>query len=262
MPVFSVVRMLSLLLLLTCSMAGAETIHLAYADTESFPYQIGNSNRISAQPGIAVDIIQTIARQNNWTVELERLPGKRVLYSLEQGEIDGAFIFSYNAQRSVFIRYPMRDGKPDHEKRIATLSYYLYTLNDSGVTWDGEAFSQLNGPLGADLGYSIVGNLKALGYPVEETPGTLNNLKKLMAKRIPAYVGQGVVVDRYLSNMPSSQIQKSTLPIVTKDYFLVFTKPFAEQNPALVEQFWTAIGEQRESLTTTFIDRYVSDHTD
>jgi len=97
---------------------------------------------------------------------------------------------------------------------------------------------------------------------VEETPGTLNNLKKLMAKRIPAYVGQGVVVDRYLSNMPSSQIQKSTLPIVTKDYFLVFTKPFAEQNPALVEQFWTAIGEQRESLTATFIDRYVSDHND
>ncbi|MBF0208521.1 MAG: hypothetical protein HQK53_16720 [Oligoflexia bacterium] len=133
-----------------------KTLKLGFSDVESFPYIIGFSEQIANPPGVALDIITSAASQLGISVEYLRLPNKRVLEDLKHGKIDGAFIYSHKPDRAEFAKYPMKDKKLDTDRRIATLSYYLYTMPSSKVTWDGKKFNNLTRPIGANTGYSIV----------------------------------------------------------------------------------------------------------
>jgi polar amino acid transport system substrate-binding protein len=48
----------------------------------------------------------------------------------------------------------MADDKVDVSKRMSTDNYHLYRLKGSKVDWDGKAFSNLDGRIGAQAGFS------------------------------------------------------------------------------------------------------------
>ncbi|MGB0944040.1 MAG: transporter substrate-binding domain-containing protein, partial [Marinomonas sp.] len=111
---------------------------LSYQINPSPPYQMGTGVDVMEPPGIALDIINAAAQELNIKVVYKRYPNVRVMHLLKHGQIDGAFMFSYKPERAKIARYPLtQEGKLDSSKRLATLSYWLYSLTEAKLDWDG-----------------------------------------------------------------------------------------------------------------------------
>ena len=238
--------------------AAAETriLKIAYSDVEFFPYQMGNGLEIANPPGIALDLINEAAKELGIQIEYIRLPNKRVLYSLKSGAIQGAFCYSFSADRLSSGAYPMKAGKPDRSQRINTISYYLYKQKNSPLTWDGKTIANLNGKVGANSGNSIVDNLKELGLQCEDAITTDQNLKKLSYGRIAAYAGQDTNVNVYIAKGHYGDIIQLPIPLVTKDYYLLFSNQFMSENPELAKKIWSKIAEIRDSRVPLLLPKY------
>ena len=244
--------------LLTIAPVHAADIRLAFSDVSTYPWQTGEGLQLANPPGLAVDLIRQAAQELALDVSFERLPNKRVLLALQSGAIDGAFIFSHNAERQAFARFPEKNGQPDGSRRLARLSYYIYQLKSQPPRWDGQKFLALPGPVGANAGYSVVADLKKIGIEVEETKNTEQNFQKLRLGRLAAVAAQDVMTDAFLQKTGASDIVKLPQPFASKDYFLIFSQRFATQHPDLVEKLWDRIAATREQRTHDALPRYTT----
>lgn len=243
---------------LTLSVLSAQPeINLVFADIESYPIQMGFGRELSDPPGLAVELIQKAAEELNIKVNITRIANKRIIKELEFGRVDGAFCFSYKKSREDAATYPFLDNKLDSSRRITSISYYLYTLNNSPLTWDGTTFTNLKGSLGGNSGYSIVKDLRDKGIEIEEAISIVQNLKKLKTGRIIGFAGQDITTDQYLIKSEYADIIKHPIPLVTKDYFLIFSHQFVEDNPILSEKLWNKIGELRDRVLEEEAYKYI-----
>ncbi len=240
----------------TLCIAQNKPFRLAYSDVSTYPYQVGEGLQIPEPAGIAIDIIKQAAKDSGIAIEFHRLPNKRVLLELQSGVIDGAFIFSHNAQRQAFAEYPRKNGVPDPARRVARLSYFLYRQKNSPVTWNGNQFQGLQGLVGANAGYSIIGDLRKMGVTVEEAKNTEQNFNKLQLGRLAAVATQDNIADPYLQKNQLHDIEKLPLPLVEKDYFLIFNRSFTEKNRPQVEKLWDRIGVIRDQVMRTQLTQY------
>lgn len=250
------ILILMLSMLAMSSVRAAPVIRLGFSDVETYPYQMGNGLNLAEPPGLAVELIRQVALELKIQLVFQRLPNRRVMVALKNGEIDGAFIFSHNPEREQFSRYPMQQGKLDSSRRIARLAYYFYTLPGSKLQWDGTKLTGLQGTIGANTGYSIVADLSKMAIPVEEAKNTEQNFEKLRIGRLAAVAAQEDMTDPYLSKLANLKVEKLPRPIVAKDYFLVFSHRFSDKNSTLVEKFWDRLGEIREQKSQELLLKY------
>lgn len=255
---FSRTWLVSSLLLLNSNFIIADTIRLVFSDVEVSPYQMGSGLAVSTPPGIAVDIIVKAAKKLGHTVHFVRVPNKRVLLMVQSGRADGAFVFSYKPEREKFGRYPMRDGKPNAELRIASMSYYFYAKNNSDMNWDGETLMGQNLRVGANLGYSIVTDLKKMGYKVEEAKNTEQNFSKLKSNRLGVYAAQAITADSFLKYKQDSSIRRLEPAIKTKDYFLMLGHQFYNKNPKRSQQLWQEVAKARDYVSSEKSAKYLN----
>ncbi len=235
-------------------------IRLGYSDAEAFPFQIRDDKN---PPGIAFEIISEAAKQTGIKIEYVRLPNRRVQLSLREGDlIDGAFMFSYSKERDVNGVYPSIQGKPDGSRRIATLSYYIYRKKGSSINWDGKHFSGFDTSdpkikIGANSGYSVVGDLIKKGVSVDDgSKNTGQNFLKLQTGRIAAFAHQDLVADNYLSTEGITGIEKLPKPFIQKDYFLIFSHQYYSKNRQTAEKLWNKIEEIRDKKTASISSKY------
>lgn len=136
----------------------------------------------------------------------------------------------------------------DPSKRITTISYALYVLKASKATWDGRTFQKLEGIIGAPLGYSIVGDLRALGLTVYEAPGTRNALDMILGGRIAGAALQEVSADALIQAFPDryGRLRKVPRLIASKPYYLMLSNRFVEAHPELARRIWSALEKIRE----------------
>ncbi|WP_338845179.1 transporter substrate-binding domain-containing protein [Massilia sp. W12] len=231
-------------------------IRLAFSDVPSWPWQVGESMALANPPGIAVELIKLAAAQTGMLLQIERMPNKRILQSLQSGALDGAFIYSYSAERAQFAAYPMQKGQPDSSRRVARLSYYLYQLQGRPAIWDGQQFTRLHAPLGANAGYSIAEDLRKQGMEVEEAKTTEQNFAKLRKGRLAALAHQDHIADLYLAQHKIKDVQRLPQALSSKDYFLIFNRQFAQTQAAQVETLWERIGTLRDNFTRQALPRY------
>ncbi len=247
-----------------CSISGLSaeenTIRLGYSDSEAFPYQISDDRN---PPGIAFEIISEAAKQTGIKIIYVKLPNKRVQNSLKDGAvIDGAFMFSYDESRNVNGVYPSINGKPDGSKRIATLSYYIYKKKGSSLNWDGKNFSGINfadttNSIGANSGYSVVNDLLKKGVSVDDgSKTTEQNFLKLQTGRISGFAHQDLVADNYLLSKKINGIEKLLKPFIQKNYFLMFSHQYYNNNRQTAEKLWNKIGEIRDRKTASVLHKY------
>jgi len=235
-------------------------IRLGYSDVEAFPFQIRHD---TDPPGIAMEILRQVAKDLGISIVFVRLPNKRVQYSLLKGKkIDGAFMYSFKASREVNGKYPMKDGRVDEKKRLASLSYYIYKLKKNPLQWNGQNFSGVdfsdkNMKIGANSGYSIVSDLEKMGLRVDEGgKSTDQNFVKLFRGRITGFAHQDLVADNYIKTKGIMIVEKLPIPLVTKPYFLMFSHQFAQKNPYVVRKFWDRIAEIRDIITQKVVQKY------
>ncbi|TQQ53420.1 amino acid ABC transporter substrate-binding protein [Vibrio cholerae] len=233
------------------------TLRLAYSDIESYPFQMGNGESVANPPGLALDVLNDVATKLELKIEYVRLPGKRVLNYIDTGKVDGGFIFSYNTLRAQYARYPMQDDSPDSQKRIATIGYYFYTLQDQKLDWDGEKILNTEQQVGAHLGFSIVNELKKKQLNVQEVTTTEQLFQMLQLGRLPVVAVQDTTAQQFLSSKKIKNITKVEPAITTKDYYLVFSHQFYDANAEIAEQIWREIGALREEAHSKHGGKYL-----
>lgn len=228
-----------------CVVAGEKPfLHFCTEDNDSWPWLM--KDRV----GVTTQHLKLVEKQMGLSMEITPLPWKRCLAELKSGNMDGAFKISYSPGRAAEIgTYPMQGDKLDASKRLLTDSYSLYRLKGSAVSWDGKTL-KASGPIGAQTGFSIVEQLKALGASVDEggrAPG--NHLQKLLLGRLAAVALQTEEGDANIANNPEfrAKIEKMSPVLVEKPYFLIFSRQFYAHHPGYAQQVWDTVESVRES---------------
>lgn len=228
-----------------------QALIFAYQDSDNFPYQIGSGSQVpNNNPGIAVEQIQQMAEQLGLTIKLIRVPWKRGLKLLQQGEVDGLFSASYKKERILYGLYPTAaNGRVDNQKRSYANAYTLFTHKNHPIRWDGKHFNSQTYRLYAPLGFSIVDDLRQKGMQVEETRSILVKLKQINQGR-----GDGIVLlshsgfgflNRYADELKNL---KAVQPdIVRKDYYLMLSHQYVAERPKQAEQIWQQMAKIRHS---------------
>lgn len=234
-----------------------EPLRLGYSDVENFPYQMGNGEQVAPAPGVAVELIREAAAAADVKLVFVRMPAQRLLLEMQAGRLDGAFIFSYREERLQYGVYPLHQGKPDRQRRIASNNYSFYKLAGSDVAWDGTQLANARAPVGINFSFSIGDDLKKMNLAVDDGGrGTEQNFAKLKLGRISAYATLEDSADAYLRRHNVTGVVKMEPPIVVRDYYLMFSKQYAEANKARAELLWTRLGEVRTRRAAALYEKY------
>jgi len=231
-------------------------LKMTYGNVDFFPYEVGDGQEAADPPGMAVEVIRQAGKELGIDIEFIREPSRRALASLSQGKVDGAFVYSFKTKRIEFGQYPMKNGKVDGNRRIASVSYYLYKPKGASIDWDGKNFSNVTKPIGFNRGFSIGKDIEEMGIPVSSTGSTGQNLKKLKAGRISAYAGFDVSTDGPVESGKYGDIVKVPVPLASKDYFLMLSNQFIKKHPKTAEQLWDKIGEIRDGMLKKLAPKY------
>lgn len=222
----------------------ALTLQLCQSDEGDYPWTLPD------RPGLNNLLIERAARRTGVAVRFHAMPWARCLFKTSMGGMDGIVAASYRPERRHIGVYPLRDGLPDAERRLMRNRYLLYRRKgDAGVQWDGRRL-QVDGPVGVQTGYSIATTLRQRGATIsqrERLPGRL--LEELAAGNLRAITLTAGEGERLLADMPvyGRAIEALPQPLEEKDFYLVFSHRFRQQNPALTERFWQALRMEQQS---------------
>lgn len=241
------------------SVSAAEVVRAAYEDKPLPPFYMGSgADPDPVAPGVSVELLREAAAAAGIEIQFVRIPWARCLKSLKSGEIDAIFNASFKEERQEAGVYPMAAGKPDGSRRIANLSYVLYRLKDGPVTWDGKAVGGLDGsPVGIQAGYSVSEDVARLGLKPEESADTITIFKKLASRRIAVVAQLEASGDAALARGDFPAIEKMQPPLVTKDYFLMFSHQFYDSRRATAEKLWAKLAEVREHRAAAITAKYL-----
>lgn len=207
-------------------------------------------------PGLAVDIVRAAASAIGCKASFVRLPGKRVVAETSGNVHTAMLMYSYTPERATALVYPMADGKPDGNLRLARLNYYVYKLPERALRWDGKELMHVDGAIGLNLGYGIGAELRASGVRVEEVPTTAQNLDKLKMGRLAGYVMHSYAVDPLLAQAQYAGIERVEPMFAARDYFVAFAPGYYRHNRALVQKLWSAMARERDRITAERLPQY------
>lgn len=236
--------------------ASEVVLRMVYSVEKSYPNMMGQGPEIPNPPGIVIDIIKQTAKDIGVKIELRRLPDKRLFVHLKNGKADGNFSHSFSKDRMEFGVYPMKNGEPDSDKRTNTAQYYLYKSKGSSLQSTAESLTQNGTLIGAQLGFSIVNDLTALGAKVTEVESSESLFKMLETGRVNGIAIHDNEGDFYVKTNKLNQIEKVEPPLKTKHYYLMFSHQFVEKHPQIAEKFWNRIGEIREKVRQEKLPQY------
>lgn len=239
-------RWAALLLACCCALvqAGEPGLRFCAEDESSYPWML------KERPGLNLIMMDMLESRLGMDIEIQLLPWKRCLMSLQEGRVDGAFKASFSEERLKLGSYPMLGNKPDPGRAMLEESYHLYRIKGSPVEPQDGKVRNLRGAIGAQAGFSIVDQLKAQGLQVDavaKAPELV--LTKLMRGRIGAAALQSSQGDHALATQPemAAVIERVGAPLAAKPYYLMLSRQLQSSNPALAERIWDGVAAVRES---------------
>lgn len=247
-----------------CNGFSKTRVVFACENKHNFPYYIGDSSDIQwDKPGASIEFLKLLENHLDIMVEFRRMPWKRCLASIKKGKVDGIFNTSFRSERMELGNYPMIEGRVDKSRRITRMSYVLYKQKGSSLMWDevGREMHNLDSQICAPLGYSIVKDLKSWNIPVYELL-TTDDCMKILASGKGRFAGIATLEfsgDFYLNkNKPVySDIVKVSPPLVTKEYYLMLSRQFVNNQPEISNDIWKTIGEIRPTEFKKIINTYL-----
>ncbi len=202
--------------------------------------------------GLNLELIRMAAAKAGVAVQFVTLPWKRCLSEMRDGAVQGVFAASFLPDRMPFGAYP-GGNTADPSMQLYTDGYTLVRRKGDKVSWDGKAIAGLNGPVGVQIGYSVVNDLRKLGVPVDEGSQSARELlQKLQLGRIGAaalgnsdvqlLLGDGAVPGEF-----GAAMEALTVPLVQKAYYLMLSHQLVLDAPAVAHKLWQGIAVARRS---------------
>lgn len=240
----------------------AQDVELAYGDQAFPPYQMGEGRLVNAEPGLAIDVVRQTAQLLGVQVKLVRMPVKRLLHKLALNQLDGAIGYSFTQDRAEYLAYPpiLQDGHalPDPAFRLYRVSYYLFSRPDFIPQGLGHGLDGLTRyRIGVLKESATAGILFQHGTPYEATRTAEQSLEKLKMGRLDLVVGPGEPTGRLLRTLGwHNEIRRSGQSLLERDYFLVFSKAFCQNQVSLCEQWWALIRQHRDRIVQQQLYQY------
>lgn len=220
-------------------------IKVALNHKPSFPNRGRPGTENSQNPGVAFETLGLIEKHMNVSFVYQRLPYKRCLAYLESGRADAVMTASFKSKRERQGVYPKQNGNLDTGRRVYFSSYYLYIREDSKIRWDGKSFHNLDGRIGAELGFSIVDDLKKWGIQALTFNGPNDCFFLLHKGRLAGVAAHESTGQKFVYKYKT--LKQISPPLISKPYFLIFSHQFYNAYPDLSEKIWNAIAELRQS---------------
>lgn len=224
--------------------AEAPLMQICTGDDDAYPWQMND------RPGLLMRLMQMVEQRVGGRFVITAKPWKRCLLELRSGDVHAAFKSSYSPERAAEgVVFPMLGDRPDAAKRMLMDSYSLFRLKGSPVEWDGKQL-KADGVIGAQSGFSIVAQLRALGATVDDgTRVAPVSLQKLLAGRVVAVALQTQEGETRLAQNPefAARIERVHPVLTEKPYFLVYSRQFFAQHEDHARAIWDAIAQVRES---------------
>ncbi len=217
---------------------------VAYEDNTDYPWIIDNGR------GLDFELLNLIAQKLNIQIEYKKYPWKRCLDLLKDNMVDGLLNASFKIERLENGIYPMQsDGKTPEETRSFHIGgYSLYRLKGTNLEWDGKTIKNLEGKIGAPLGFSIVDFLKNLNVEVDDGGKTINmNIEKLLKNRIYGAALPTTAADFIINKTEYNNVEKISPPLQSKPYYFMLSYNFFKKYPELSKKIWEQAKKLKDS---------------
>lgn len=218
-------------------------LKLTTSDLPKAPLIMLKDNQIDwERPGVRIEQLRLVAEMVGVRFAYGRYPWKRALRVVEEGRGDAVFVAGYSKERAAWGIYPFVDGKLDTSRAISQVTFWLYTLRDGTVRWDGKNLTGVTGPIGADSGDLMTVRLKNEGLIIDEISTYRQMALMLAAGRIDAAIGFRSLIDKVIDEDPSQyeEIEKNPIPFRKAEGYLMFSKASYRKNTETIEKIWTA----------------------
>jgi len=223
-------------------------IIIAYQNTDNYPFQTQNSQVTNwKKPGVLLEMLKIVEKKMNIKIQFIRYPWKRALIELKQGKIQGVFSASYKPKRLEYGHYPKNGDEIDLNRRTHYNSYSLYKRASSNISWNGKVLKNLTRDICAEREYSIVDDLKKMGFNVYEVSYSSKCMELLYNNRVDAFATLELAGDALLKQSKYKNIVKVIPALKTKAYYLMLSHQFVDKHPTLSEQIWNTIQIVRDS---------------
>ncbi|MCG8618152.1 MAG: transporter substrate-binding domain-containing protein [Desulfobacterales bacterium] len=250
-------------LFINCSLSMAAPLIWVTDDTPGGRFINGGGPDFhSEKPGIEIELYRMVARRLDLDIELRRMSWNTCLHLIEQNRVDAIFPASFKPERMKIGVYPMKDGAVDAGRKTRDNAYYLYTLKNSALDWDGARFTRGDTPavIGLPEGWAIVDFVVKRYDNVVEEPVNRKLPNLLVHGRLQGFICLETVFDAYLKKGDGiyEDIVKVHPPVWEKPYYLMLSHRFVTGNPALAEGIWNAIREIKQTPAyADMVSRYV-----
>ena len=245
------VNMLSIVMLMPLSIAGAATLQqqqsdtrltlrFCYEDKQLLPYYAGDSVKIPEHPGATIEHLQHATAAVGIGVELIRMPWLRCLQLLEQGKVD-ALVAAYHTQRAHYTVYPQDQlGQPDPSKAINSNALCLAYRFDNKLPaklLNKDAMLTIARPLGYHALPLPAHTLLVDAHSPEQA------LELVVSGRVDATTVtceiNGLAANRQeIDTLPLKVLQP---PVYYSVGYLMLSKPFYQQYPVISTKLWQAL---------------------
>lgn len=210
------------------------------------PYLSGDP----ARPGIVERLLVDGGRRAGLDVQLLRSPAKRCAAELEGGVADASVAAAIATNRARFL-FPLRDGQPDVDRRLARIHMVWIKRADSTLDWDGQRLTGLGDepPLvGTRLGLGVAADaVRALGLtPDDAALSTRQLLAKLQARRIDLAVSLQYDAEYELRQPEFAGLAMLARPLRASNFYPVLRRSSSAAQLARAEAWWSEIARLRE----------------
>jgi polar amino acid transport system substrate-binding protein len=230
-----------MLLALSLPAFARDTVTLCYEAQDVLPW------RSEKGSGLNFTLLKIVGQRLDVQFDFQSIPWKRCLAQLKANAVDGAFAVSYKADRREVGEYP-GGPNPDAARRMHTDTYVVLRRKGSKVDWDGKQFSNLDGAVGFQLGYSVGEVLRAQNLEVDEGSQRADELaRKLIAGRLAAAAVGGSDAAGLMRGPLAPQLEQLPVPIIEKPYFLILSHALVASRPELAARIWSEIEKARNS---------------
>jgi polar amino acid transport system substrate-binding protein len=183
--------------------------------------------------------------------QLISLPWIRCLHAVSTGAIDGAIGVGWTQQRSTSMMFPqLPNGDPDPSRAMFVVDYYVYTLKQNGLSWDGENFSGVRFGIAAPKGFIAASMLKEMGVhtPIEAEANAV--IKLTVNRRIDGYVQSRVVAQQQLANSDAASLIQELLPVFFhQPLYLVFSQQAMQRNQQQLQHIWYTLSDVQSNIS-------------
>ncbi|MDQ5879205.1 MAG: polar amino acid transport system substrate-binding protein [Pseudomonadota bacterium] len=223
------------------AIATSDELVFCFEDDNVRPWQTKNGS------GLSFDLLELVAADVRLRFQYRAAPWKRCFFDLKGKVYDGIISVSFKPDRLEFGHYP-GGNKPDTSKAIYVERYVVARRKGTTVNWNGRSFEKLAGMTGAQLGYSVIDDLRRSNVPVDDGARTSSDvLNKLVTERIDAAIMLQGELSFLLAESAALRDKVEVLPIpfAEKPYYLMLSNQLVQNRPELAARIWSSVARQR-----------------